>query len=200
MRHLLIILSFLLLSSFLTSCEKKEGTLYFSETSSGYEWKEIGDKDTQIQYRGFVDDGSPDGLGVMTFPNGDKYVGELKDSYPNGQGTYTWTNGTKFVGDWKDGEQWNGTETWSDGGKYVGEYKDGKKHGQGTFTFGKGEWEGDKYVGEWKNGEKDGHGTYTYSDGRKWVGEFRKNKDWNTTLYDKNGNIIGKWLNGVEQK
>ena len=29
MRHILIILSFLLLSSFLVSCEKKEGTLYY---------------------------------------------------------------------------------------------------------------------------------------------------------------------------
>jgi len=71
MRHLLIILSLLLLSSFLISCEKKEETLYQWKTSSGYEWKEIGDKDTQIQYRGFVDDGFPEGKGVMTFPNGD---------------------------------------------------------------------------------------------------------------------------------
>jgi len=75
----LIILSLLLLSSFLISCEKKEETLYQWKTSSGYEWKEIGDKDTQIQYRGFVDDGSPEGLGVMTSPDGRKYVGEFKD-------------------------------------------------------------------------------------------------------------------------
>ena len=69
MKHLLIIFSILLLSSFLTSCEKKEKTLYFWKTSSGHEWKEIGDKDTQIQYRGFVDDGYPEGLGVMTSPS-----------------------------------------------------------------------------------------------------------------------------------
>ena len=24
----------------------------------------------------------------------------------------------------------------------MGEWKDGKKHGQGTFTYGKGKWEG----------------------------------------------------------
>ena len=34
----------------------------------------------------------------------------------------------------------------------MGEWKDGKKHGQGTFTYGKGKWEGDKYEGEFKVG------------------------------------------------
>ena len=31
---------------------------------------------------------------------------------------------------------------WENGTKYMGEWKDGKKHGQGTFTYGKGKWEG----------------------------------------------------------
>ena len=55
------------------------------------------------------------------------------------------------------------------GGKYEGEFKDGKKHGQGTYI----KTEGRKYVGEWKDGER-----------------------WNGTLYDKEGKIIGKFMNG----
>ena len=90
MKHLLIILSILLLSSFLISCEKKEETLYQWKTSSGYEWKEIGDKDTQIQYRGFVDDGSPEGLGVMTFPDGRKHVVDYLDIQTLLQRVHTW--------------------------------------------------------------------------------------------------------------
>jgi len=43
----------------------------------------------------------------------------------------------------------------------------------GTFTFGKGQWEGDKYVGEFKDGRFHGQGTYTYADGSKYVGEFK---------------------------
>ena len=31
---------------------------------------------------------------------------------------------------------------WENGSRYVGEWKDGKKHGQGTYTSGKGEGEG----------------------------------------------------------
>ena len=46
---------------------------------------------------------------------------------------------------------------WKNGSRYVGEWKDGKKHGQGTYTSGKGEGEGDKYVGEFKGGFKNGH-------------------------------------------
>ena len=54
MKHLLIIFSILLLSSFLTSCDKKEETLYQWKTSSGYEWKTIGDKNNHPQYKGEV--------------------------------------------------------------------------------------------------------------------------------------------------
>jgi len=111
MKHLLIILiSILLLSSLLISCKKnssspvigdnhKGETLYRWDTSSGYVWKEFGEKDTNPKNKGDVENGEPNGLGI--FINTNK-------------------------------------------GKYVGEWKDGKKQGQGTFTYGKGKWEGDK--------------------------------------------------------
>jgi len=128
-KHLLILLiSILLLSSFLTSCEKNEEILYRWETSSGWEWKYYG------------------------------------------QGTYTF----------------------SDGRKYVGEFKDGKKHGQGTFTTPYG----NKYVGEFKDGKQDGQGTLTSRFEKEYVGEFKEGTLWNITEYDKNGNILGKWVNG----
>ena len=58
----------------------------------------------------------------------------------------------------------------------MGEWKDGKKHGQGTFTYGKGKWEGDKYEGEFKVGYRNGQGTYTWSDGDKYLGKFKDDK------------------------
>ena len=101
MKHLLIIFSILLLSSFLTSCEKKEETLYQWETSSGYEWKTIGDKNNNQQYKGEVKreyiifgDELLDGLGVMTYPNGRKYVGKYKNG-KEWNGTYYNNNGKK---------------------------------------------------------------------------------------------------------
>ena len=51
------------------------------------------------------------------------------------------------------------------------------------------------YVGSYVNGVPYGQGTMTYSDGRKLVGEFR-HYAWNTTLYDKKGRILGKFVKG----
>ncbi len=64
--------------------------------------------------------------------------------------------------------------------------------GLGSMTYP----DGDKYVGEWKDGKRHGEGTYTWSDGDKYVGEYKDGKSWNGTDYDKNGNILGKWVNG----
>ena len=113
---------------------------------------------------------------------------------------YLWENGTKYMGEWKDGKRHGqGNMTYHDGRKYVGEWKDGGKNGQGTFTSPDGE----KYVGEWKDNKFHGQGTYTFGkgefDGNKYVGEFREDEIWNITVYDKNGNIIDKYVNGVRQ-
>ena len=40
----------------------------------------------------------------MTFPYGDKYVGEFLDGEFNGQGTYFFSNGEKYIGQYKDGK------------------------------------------------------------------------------------------------
>ena len=53
-----------------------------------------------------------------------------------------------------------------------------------------------KYVGKWKDGKKNGQGTYTSFDGRKYVGEFKGEKEWNGIYYDKTGNIEYKKVNG----
>jgi hypothetical protein len=158
MKHLLILISFLLLSSLLTSCEKKEETLYRWKNPSGdgYIWKGFGDKDIHQKYQGQVKDGKPNGQGTNTYPlTGVKYVGEFKDGKKHGQGTWTYPNGTN----------------------YVGEFKDGIFNGQGTFTrLYKGKFNGE-IVGEWKDGFI-WNGTTYDKDGKikdKWVnGEWIK--------------------------
>ena len=67
--------------------------------------------------------------------------------------------------------------------------------GQGKFTSP----DGSSYEGQWKDGKYHGHGTYTFSDGGKGIGHFREDNPWNITEYDKNGNIIGKIVNGEQQ-
>ena len=99
-----------------------------------------------------------------------RYKGEIENGEPNGQGMVKTIDGFKYEGEWKDGNfDGQGTLTIPDGGKYVGELKNGKKHGQGTFTHPNGQ----KYVGEFKDGFENGQGTYTWSDGNKYVGNSR---------------------------
>ena len=125
-----------------------------------------------------------------------KYEGEIKNGEPNGLGTFNKLDGYKYEGEWKDGaEHGQGTFTSLDGFMYEGEYNDGNCDGQGTSTTSNG----DKYEGEWKDGEWNGQGIFTISDGTKYVGEFKDGTDWNTTGYDKDGNIIGRYVNGTEQ-
>ena len=87
MKHLLIILSFLLFSSPVNGDNHKGETLYVLGEYPDWEWVESGDKDTQPKFQGQVKDGKPNGLGVLTS-----------------------TNGWKYFGSWKNGEIWNGTE------------------------------------------------------------------------------------------
>ena len=48
-------------------------------------------------------------------------------------------------------------------------------------------------------GGRHGKGTYTWFDGRKYEGEFKDGEEWNRTLKDKEGKVIGKWANGFRQ-
>ena len=145
MKHLLIIFSILLLSSPVIGNSHKGETLYKWFTSSGVVWKGIGDKNIHHVYKGDVVNGIPNGVGILTSPNGSKYIGEFNGGKPNGHGTLTFGKG-----------EWEGQ-------MYVGEFKDGERNGQGKETHP----DGDKYVGEFKDGERNGQGTFTFHDGKK---------------------------------
>ena len=125
MKHLLIILSILLLSSPVIGDNHKGETLYLWETSSGWVWKGFGDKDTHRVYKGEVENGVPNGLGIDTSPDGSKYVGEWKDGKIHGQGTLTLPDGQKYVGDWKDRNLWNGIK-YEKNGRIIYKYVNGK--------------------------------------------------------------------------
>ena len=99
MKHLLILISILLLSSPLIGDNHKGETLYGWGKYPEIVWKGFRDKETHPKYEGDVENGVPNGLGVLIS-----------------------TNGWKYFGSWKNGEIWNGTEYDKDGNitkKYV---------------------------------------------------------------------------------
>ena len=191
MKHLLIIFSILLLSSPLFGDNHKGETLYLWKTSSGVQWYRFGNKYTRPQYKGEVENGKPNGLGVLIYPyNGKSIVGEWKNGKEwktkhrtkngslilkfemgkNGQVTFTSPDGRKYVGEWKDGKQnGQGKMTLPDGEKYEGKFKDGIPNGQGTYISP----DGRMYVGEWKDGKTKWSRNIHFTDGRMDVGEFK---------------------------
>ena len=122
MKHLFIIFSILLLSSPLFGDNHKVETLYLWETSSSVQWYRFGDKYTRPQYKGEVENGKPNGLGVLIYPY----------------------NGKSIVGEWKNGKELK-TEHIRKDGSVIGEFEMGE-NGQVTFTSP----DGIKYVGEFK--------------------------------------------------
>ncbi len=208
-KHLFLILSIFLLTSPLF-CQET-GVLYQYKISSGFVWKTFGKGKVQPKYKGEISNGTPEGLGVLSYPftDGKRVVGEWKDGKE--WNTEHYKKDGKVIGKWVNGKwilKWGvlcgtleeGTMVWFekcyDGveSKYVGDIENRKPNGQGTYIF----HDGRKYVGGWKDGKEHGQGTFTFSDGKKGVGEFRENKPWNITTYDKDGNIRWKMVNGVK--
>jgi len=163
----------------------EEGTMvWFEKCYDGVESK----------YVGYIENRKPNGQGTYIFHDGRKYVGGWKDGKEHGQGTFTFSDGRKYEGEFKDGKiNGQGTYTWSNGNKYVGEFKDGKRHVHGTWTH----HDGNKYVGEFKHGMFHGQGTYTSPDGTRYFGKYKDDNRWNGTIYDKDGIIYGRYVDGL---
>ena len=103
MKHLVIILSIILLSSPVIGQET--GALYQYETSSGFVWKTIGNEKLQPKYEGEITNGKPNGFGFMTYPYDDKNI----------------------VGEWKNGKEWDTKHTKKDG-TLLGKFENGKRN------------------------------------------------------------------------
>ena len=215
MRHLLIPLSFLLLSFPLFG--QRTGVLYQYETSSGFVWKSVGSKKLQPKYEGEIKNGNPNGFGFITYPYDDKSIlgewkngkewntkhtkkdGTLIGKFENGK--WILMLGVLYIGE-RNGkfgyftEKWVGLENEDnrDIGKYEGEIKNGFPNGQGTFTLNDGE----KYVGEYKDGLENGQGTYTWSDGSKYVGEYKDGEvdGQGTYTWSDGSKYVGEYKNG----
>jgi len=214
-RHLLIPLSFLLLSFPLFG--QRTGVLYQYETSSGFVWKSVGSKKLQPKYEGEIKNGNPNGFGFITYPYDDKSIlGEWKNGKEwNTKHTkkdgiligkfenrkWILMLGVLYIGE-RNGkfgyftEKWEGLENevnW-DIGKYEGEIKNGAPNGQGTFTLNDGE----KYVGEFKDGKSHGQGTYTFKKGNKFVGGWKdgKRNGQGSITWSDGKKYLGEWKNG----
>ena len=149
MKHLLIILSFLLLSSPVIGQSSKYESVSQCVLQTMKERKLTGNE-----------------MFKMVQEECERILGKVKGKWKKRQkGVLFFINRDRIVGWYEDGDE-------KKDGKYVGEIENRKPNGQGTHTYSNGEI----YVGKWKGGSP-------------WIG----------TKYNKNGKILGKWVNGKFQ-
>ena len=77
---------------------------------------------------GEIDQGIPNGVGILVYIDGSKYVGEFKNGVEHGLGTMFISRkivDLKFVGEWKKGKKWNGW-IYDDRGNELKKYANGK--------------------------------------------------------------------------
>ena len=147
MKHLLINLSFLLLSSPLFGQSSKYESVnqcvlqtMKERKLTGNEMFELVKEECERSLGKVENKGKKKKKGVLFFINrnwkvgwyedGDeendgKYVGEIENGKPNGQGTHTYSNGETYVGKWKGGSPWIGTK-YNKNGKTLGKWVNGK--------------------------------------------------------------------------
>jgi hypothetical protein len=123
MKHLLILLSLLILS--LPLLAQETGALYFKKVNGKYGWFENGNDKKDWKYIGEIKNGKPNGTGVLSSTSGN-YSGELKNGIKHGQGTYTYKSGRKRVGEFRKGKPWN-VKSYDKKGKIETEWVKGKK-------------------------------------------------------------------------
>ena len=104
MKHLLILLSLLILS--LPLVAKETGVLYLKKVNGKFGWFENGNDKKDWKYVGEIKNGKPNGTGVLSSTLG-KYSGKVKNGMQHGQGTYTYKSGRKRVGEFRKGKPWN---------------------------------------------------------------------------------------------
>merc|ERR550537_606246 len=91
----------------------------------------------------------------------------------HGAGVLSWPDGRRYIGQFCHGVfEGEATMTWPDGRRYIGQYRQNKKHGEGDFLWR----DGRRYSGQWSDGVRHGHGVYTNARGEKRAGIFAQDR------------------------
>lgn len=154
-------------------------------------------------YTGPVKDGKPHGTGKLKYLSTDssqrrQYEGEFVNGVRTGRGLLTFQNGDRYMGEF-DNNQYHGQGELIYGGwKYIGNFKEGRYHGRGKLSSPKGTlWEG-----MFENHQLNGPATETRVDGSRFSGNYKDDKpNGFGTLYHPNGclHMQGNFINGLMQ-
>jgi hypothetical protein len=103
------------------------------------------------------------------------YDGPCVNGLAEGQGRASGI--ATYVGGFKAGKKHGvGVKAWPSGDRYEGEFVEDRKEGKGTYTWGRGQWQGERYVGEYLNDLRHGTGTYTWPTGDVYAGPWTEDR------------------------
>ncbi|BBN17471.1 radial spoke head protein 1 [Marchantia polymorpha subsp. ruderalis] len=155
-----------------------------SESEGDDDGTEVTDEEEappSFTWSGFMKDNVPQGAGVATYSNGDKFEGTYENSKRSGRGKYTFKNGASYDGMYQDGVKSGfGVMKYPDKSSYEGYWAQDKKNGSGRYKYANG----DMYHGEWKDDVKHGFGMYLFEEN---MSQFEGN-------WDKGSFVDGQWL------
>ena len=134
---------------------------------------------------------------IIEFYDG-TYDGMIKKRKKQGDGMMTYKNGDVYIGSWENDKKKIGTMTYINGDIYVGSWNYDMKSGNGTMTYKNG----DIYTGSWLNDKKDGEGIFECkSEGYTYDGTWYEDlkKDYGKIKYDNGSSYEGKWMDDMKE-
>ena len=153
-------------------------------------------------YVGNIVNDKRQGVGKMTYENGEIYDGSWSNDKKQGNGKMTYKNGGVFESEWRnDLASDYGTMIYANGDNYKGYMIDGMKtnglHGFSTMKYANG----DVYFGNWKNDMREGDGTMTYNNEDKYTGNWENDmrEGDGTMTYNNKDKYTGNWANDMRE-
>ena len=161
----------------------------------------------RLKYVGEVQDGQPEGAGIMIFKNGTLIYSNWINGFFSGYhfkaydetsslvsfsgdhdfGTMIFKAGAQYKGSFKVNQLDHGTLTFWDNETYVGTFVNNLKHGKGFTTFSPADPLGRKtFEGQYEHGNEKS-GTLTFTNGGSFVGDFESQERMNGTFYSPEG-------------
>lgn len=106
----------------------------------------------------------------IEFTDGSVYEGGFRNGFAHGSGSIQYSDGTRFTGEFFEGNKCGqGTQVRANGETYSGHYNGDKRAGRGTCRYP----DGSVYRGEWLNDVREGNGTFEEANGCKYEGAWK---------------------------
>lgn len=143
-------------------------------------------------YIGQMSSDRPNGIGVLTYPNGVLIEGHVKNGLSEGQVFVKYPNGNSYTGQTRESKlHGDGIYTLADGTFISGIFKNNSPY-KGEMKLS----DGSLYRGNFENWKPNGSGDLYTKDGLRLSGTFKEKDFIKGDIYNQSGNIVAHFKNG----